>query len=207
MARPKDETYIIDLCDDVLGMKAHRGYTFDFLRGDPGKSGTRTRLPVDAYYPELKLVVEYNERQHFEPVRFFDKKPTLSGIPRGEQRKKYYLRRQEMLPKHGIVFIAFDFSDFSHNAQKRLRRIDADDREVISARLTPFLPSHRIGEVKHGRKPPTKTPSEIIGDENVMALKQAGFIILPRSKLSQLRSKVKSALDGLSNELSQKGVS
>lgn len=74
MPRPKDETYIIDLCDEVLGLKASRGHRFEFLRGDPGKNGRRACLPVDAYYAELNLVVEYHERQHSEPVSFFDRR-------------------------------------------------------------------------------------------------------------------------------------
>ena len=40
-----DEHYVIDLCDEVLGLKASRQHRFDFLKGDTG-----VRLPVDAYY-------------------------------------------------------------------------------------------------------------------------------------------------------------
>lgn len=32
-----------------------------------------TMLPVDAYYKELNIVVEYREKQHTEEVEFFDK--------------------------------------------------------------------------------------------------------------------------------------
>jgi len=52
-----DESYVIDLCDEVLKLKAHRQHRFDFLKGDSG-----TRLPVDAYYPSLNLVIEFKER-------------------------------------------------------------------------------------------------------------------------------------------------
>lgn len=38
-----DESYVIDLCDEVLGIKASRQHKFDFLTGDTGH-----RLPVDA---------------------------------------------------------------------------------------------------------------------------------------------------------------
>ncbi len=31
---PKDETYIIDLCDELLGLKAERQYKFEYLHGD-----------------------------------------------------------------------------------------------------------------------------------------------------------------------------
>jgi hypothetical protein len=57
VAEISDEDYIIDLCDEALELNALRQHTFDFLRGDarPGKIGQR--LPVDAYYPSLQLVI------------------------------------------------------------------------------------------------------------------------------------------------------
>jgi hypothetical protein len=64
-----DESYIIDLCDEVLMENAIRQYRFDFLRGDTG-----VKLPVDAWYPKLKLVIEYRERQNTEAVVFLTKK-------------------------------------------------------------------------------------------------------------------------------------
>ncbi len=88
-----DELYVIDLCDEILEEKGKRQHRFDFLRGDPGKHGRSTRLPVDAFYESQKLVVEYMERQHAESVPFFDRRLTVSGISRGEQRKRYDERR------------------------------------------------------------------------------------------------------------------
>lgn len=88
-----DEAYIIDLCDEILGIKASRQHYFDFLTGDTGR-----KLPVDAFYERLNLVVEYCEKQHTEAVGFFDKRITASGISRGEQRKKYDERRRVLLP-------------------------------------------------------------------------------------------------------------
>jgi len=92
--RVSDESYIIDLCDRVLNLKAKRQHRFDFLRGDPGKNRRCAKLPVDAYYEELKLVVEYRERQHTESVPLFDKRLTCSGCAREEQRRRYDQRRQ-----------------------------------------------------------------------------------------------------------------
>lgn len=82
-----DEAWIVDLCDSVLSKTALRQHRFPFLVGDAGKSGRNTPLPVDAYYPELALVVEYHEPQHSKPVGFFDSRPTVSGVARGEQRR------------------------------------------------------------------------------------------------------------------------
>ena len=59
-------------------------------------------------------------------------------------------------------------------------------------------------KAKHRGKANKKTPSDIIGDENVIALKQAGFVVLRLSELLQLRANVKSALDILSSEAPRK---
>jgi hypothetical protein len=142
MPRPKDETYIVDLCDETLGLKAQRGYRFDFLLGDPGKGGRQSRLPVDAYYPELNLVVEYHERQHSEPVMLFDRRATISGMTRGEQRKVYDHRREKVLPQYGIRLVVFSYQDFEHTSSKRLCR-SPSDRLMIQqrlGRLTPLTP-------------------------------------------------------------------
>lgn len=48
-----DEAYILDICDTLLKQKGLRQHRFDFLRGDSG-----VKLPVDAYYPTLNLVIE-----------------------------------------------------------------------------------------------------------------------------------------------------
>ncbi len=129
----RDEAYIIGLCDKVLCCRAMRQYRFDFLCGDTGRP-----LPVDAYYPELKLVVEYRERQHFECVRLWDNRRTVSGIPRGQQRARYDKRRREVLPQRGITLIELAFSDFKHDGRKRLHRIPEQDKQIIREKLASF---------------------------------------------------------------------
>ncbi|TVQ51090.1 MAG: hypothetical protein EA377_13315, partial [Phycisphaerales bacterium] len=118
------------LCDKVLGRTARRQHRFDFLRGDSGR-----KLPVDAYYPDLKLVVEYHERQHFENVPFWDRKPTSSGISRGEQRALYDQRRREVLPSHGIKLVELKCTDFQCRSSKRLARIPEQDQDIIRAKM------------------------------------------------------------------------
>lgn len=126
--KDSDEFYVIDLCDEVLGAKASRQHKFDFLRGD-GTSGRM--LPVDAYYPEFNLVVEYRERQHTESVALFDKKATVSGVSRGEQRRIYDQRRRDVLPKHGIKLVEISYSDLKHDSRKRLVRDRQNDLAII----------------------------------------------------------------------------
>ncbi|WP_338731354.1 hypothetical protein [Mangrovimonas cancribranchiae] len=128
-----DEQYVIDLCDRVLNSKASRQHKFDFLLGDPNSNGISAKLPVDAYYQELNLVVEYRERQHTESVNFFDKpnKLTVSGVHRGEQRKIYDQRRDELLPKNGIELIKISYYDFEYDNRKRILRNEKDDIKTI----------------------------------------------------------------------------
>jgi len=125
-----DEAYILDLCDEVLKLKGQRQYRFDFLTGDSG-----SRLPVDIYYPGLKLVIEYRERQHTEPVKFFDRRLTVSGISRGEQRKKYDALRRKLLPKNGLKLIELGYDDFEHQSSKKLVRNKKVDLEVIKNKV------------------------------------------------------------------------
>jgi len=139
----KDEHYIIDLCDNVLNTKASRSHTFDFLRGDPNKNNVRKKLPVDAYYLTLNLVIEYNERQHTEKVTFFDKpnKMTVSGVSRGEQRKIYDQRRKEVLPKHGIDLIVLSYFDFNYDTRKRIIRNSKNDIKILKQKLKKYVNS------------------------------------------------------------------
>ena len=123
--KDSDETYVIDICDEVLGLTASRQHRFDFLVGDRG-----TKLPVDAYYKDLDLVVEYCESQHTESTPFFDNKLTASGIQRGEQRKRYDRRRAEVLPKHGIKLISISYREFGDS--KKIKRDHNTDKKIIT---------------------------------------------------------------------------
>lgn len=129
-----DESYIINLCDSVLKLEGLRQHRFDFLRGDTG-----VKLPVDVYYPELNLVIEYYERQHTEAVAHFDKRMTASGMTRGEQRKLYDERRRVELPKNGVKLVIFDYSEFQHTSNKRLVRDYEQNLEIIKRKLKGVL--------------------------------------------------------------------
>ncbi|MFN8296707.1 MAG: hypothetical protein U0T69_10960 [Chitinophagales bacterium] len=125
-----DESYVIDLCDEVLKLKAVRQHRFEFLKGDSG-----TKLPVDAWYSTLNVVIEFRERQHTEEVKFFDKRQTVSGVGRGEQRKLYDQKRRDLLPQYGIKLIELDYSDFEHTRGKKLLRNKTEDLKVIINKL------------------------------------------------------------------------
>ena len=134
-----DETYVIDLCDEVLGTPALRQHRFDFLRGDAGPGKQGVRLPVDAYYPEQQLVVEYRERQHNEAIPIMDRRMTISGVDRGTQRAIYDQRRRDVLPKHGIQLVELAYADFAHDKNKCLCRQRVEDLKVIRQALNQWV--------------------------------------------------------------------
>lgn len=142
---PRDEAYVIDLCDELLGHTALRQHRFDFLLGDANAQGARRRLPVDAFYPALSLVVEYHEKQHSVAVPFFDRKPTLSGVGRRAQRALYDARRREMIPANGIKYVVIDYAVLGHRSSGRLVRDRAKDLIALTRLLG--LPS---GELPKG---------------------------------------------------------
>lgn len=135
----RDEHYIIGLCDAVLGISASRQHKFDFLKGDRGKRGTYRRLPVDAYYASLSLVIEYRELQHTEAVPIMDRRITISGCSRGEQRRRYDERRRTTLPVHNIALVELCYSQFAHDRKKKLRRDPVSDAQTIRTALARFI--------------------------------------------------------------------
>jgi hypothetical protein len=132
-----DEAYVVDLCDAILRERASRQHRFDWLIGDPGRDGQSRTLPVDAYYAARRLVIEYRERQHDEPVAHFDKPDvlTVSGVHRGIQRRIYDERRAVEIPAHGLRLIVVRPSDLAADGRGRLPR----NREVDEAALLALL--------------------------------------------------------------------
>jgi len=134
-----DAGYVLDLCDELLEERGSREHTFPWLLGDPGKTSARRQLPVDAYYVGHGLVIEYRERQHDEPVAFFDKpeRMTVSGVHRGEQRRRYDERRDREIPAHGLRLLVIKPSDLDEDRRGRLHRTRDTDRRALKAILAP----------------------------------------------------------------------
>lgn len=115
---------MVGLCERILGESALTQHRFDWLLGDPGASGRRAGLPVDAYRPGHRLVVEYRELQHDQPMPHFDKpdKLTVSGVHRGEQRALYDTRRDTEIPAQGLRLVVIRPADLDADGRGRLRR-------------------------------------------------------------------------------------
>ena len=133
-----DEAYVLSLCDEILGERGQRQQRFVWLRGDPGPTGRRASLPVDAFYPSHALVVAYHERQHDEAVERFDRRQTVSGVSRGEQRRRYDERRRIEVPAHGLTLVVVSASDLDADSRGRLRRSRAHDLTVLRERLAKY---------------------------------------------------------------------
>lgn len=133
-----DECYVLDICDEVLGLNSVRQHRFPFLVGDPNSAGRCTTLPVDAWYESLNLVIEFNEKQHTESVKLFDKRMTISGVDRAKQRALYDNRKRIVLPQYGIHVVLFSYFDFDHNSRKQLSRRRADDILIIREKLKKY---------------------------------------------------------------------
>ncbi len=130
-----DEHYVLDLCDEVLGAPCVRQDTFDWLRGDPSPNRPLgTKLAVDGHWKELGLVVEFQEEQHYAPAPFFDRRQTVSGVGRGEQRRLYDARKQELVPMNGLRLVVIAKSAFVVKS-KRIVRDHARESDIVRAFL------------------------------------------------------------------------
>lgn len=124
-----DEFYLVNLCDELLKDKASRKHTFDTLVGRLHKKGKgRTKLPLDAYYEELKLAIE-----------FFQKKETEESEDREAQRKFYDLRKKDTLKKKEIRLFEINYSAFECNEDGNLVRNKEQDFKVLKSILKDFL--------------------------------------------------------------------
>ena len=93
---------------------------------------------MDAFYPSHALVVEYHERQHDEAVELFDRRQTVSGVNRGEQRRRYDERRRIEVPAHGLTLVVVSASDLDADSRGRLRRSRSHDLTVLRERLAKY---------------------------------------------------------------------
>ncbi len=104
-------------------------------------------------------MVEYHERQHSEPVPFFDNKVTSTGMLRGAQRKLYDARKAALIPHHGLTLLVIDYRDFFHKKGKIVRD-PARDREIVGALLARSAECTDPGVVTNFPVPRAETPTE-----------------------------------------------
>ncbi|WP_162819720.1 hypothetical protein [Kordia sp. SMS9] len=129
-----DENYLLDVCDELLAQKASRKHTFDTLVGNLHKRGKgRTKLPLDAYYKDSKLVIE-----------FFQKEKNFEDLDEKEQARvtqiKYYdeLKKEAVLNKR-FRYMKINFAQFECDENGKLIRNTENDTTVLKEMLKDFL--------------------------------------------------------------------
>ena len=132
-----DEYWVINLLENIFREHASRQHRFPFLLGDVGKNGRRVSLPVDAYFAQANVAVEFAEKQHSQSIAHFDKpdKMTISGVHRGEQRKLYDIRKVQTLKEEGIPLLVVSHSEFQCKTDGRLVRDLHADNAVLVKRV------------------------------------------------------------------------
>lgn len=125
-----DQVYVTDLVARLLADEPMREHRFQWLQGDTGYL-----LPVDAYFPGHKLVLEYRERQHLaeRPDSFglWDRRMTVSGVNRREQRARYDRLREAEIPRHGLTLVVINADDLTVDRRGRLLRNERADLDAL----------------------------------------------------------------------------
>lgn len=133
-----DEYYLIGLINELFGEKAIHQHTFNYLLGDFHRDGkTRTRLPVDAYYVKLNMVVEFFEKE--DETSADANAITISNVKRSEQRKKYTERKREVLKDKKVDLVEMDYDEFECNEDNKLVRNKAADVKLLKEIFKDFL--------------------------------------------------------------------
>ncbi|WP_299260226.1 hypothetical protein [uncultured Aquimarina sp.] len=129
-----DEYYLVNLCDELLKQKASRKHTFNTLVGNLHKKGKgRTKLPLDAYYEDLKLVLE-----------FFRKNEITDELDEEEKARKAQIKYYNQLKKKAILtkklrLIEINYASFECDAENKLVKNSESDRSVLKGILKDFI--------------------------------------------------------------------
>ncbi|MEX3652464.1 hypothetical protein ABFW14_23065 [Mycolicibacterium fortuitum] len=73
---------------------------------------------------------ECHEEQHSQPSPFLDRRQTVSGVGRGEQRRLYDERKRTVIPAHGLRLVVIKKSEFTLRS-RRVVRDRARDVDVV----------------------------------------------------------------------------
>tara|TARA_R110002051_G_scaffold88673_2_gene156193 strand:+ start:1651 stop:2394 length:744 start_codon:yes stop_codon:yes gene_type:complete len=129
-----DEYYLVNLCDELLEQKASRKHTFDTLVGNLHKKGKgRTKLPLDAYYKDLKLVIE-----------FFEEQEEGKELDEAEQARMAQIQYYDKLKKKSILkkelrYLVIKYASFDCDEAGKLVRDTDKDKRILKGMLKDFI--------------------------------------------------------------------
>ena len=133
-----DEYYLVGLCNELLNEKAVHQHKFNFLLGDFHRDGkTRTALPIDAFYTDLNMAIEFYEKE--DETSEDATTLTISKVNRSEQRKKYAQRKRDVLKEKEIDLIEMDYDEFECDEEQKLVRNKEADVKILKEILKDFI--------------------------------------------------------------------
>ena len=133
-----DEYYLIGICNELLNEKAQHQHTFRFLLGDFHRDGvTKTPLPVDAFYENLSMVIEFYEKE--DATSLEEERNTISGMKRSEQRKRYAQRKIKVLEEKKIHLMEIGYDEFECDEANKLIRNKEADIKLLKEILKGYL--------------------------------------------------------------------
>lgn len=135
-----------DPVEDVRARARARAPPGDF-RLAPRRRSVRARALARAVQssqstpsgPSSVSSLSFQEEQYSEPSPFFDRRQTVSGVGRGEQRRIYDERKRTIIPKQGLRLVLIDKSAFVVRS-KQIVRDRARDIEIVQRFLGPAAP-------------------------------------------------------------------
>lgn len=131
-----DEFYLVNLCDELLEQKASRKHTFDTLVGNLHKRGKgRTKLPLDAYYKDLKLVIEFKRKNEILDESDSKEQARITQISRYDALKK------KAILKKDLRLMVINYASFECDDTNKLIRNTSHDMLVLRDLLKDFLNS------------------------------------------------------------------
>lgn len=129
-----DEYYLVSLCNELLKQEASRKHTFDTLVGNLHKKGKgRTKLPLDAYYEDLKLVIEFFKRDN--EIEELDEKEQA----RVAQITYYNELKKKAISKKKLHLIEINYASFERDEANKLIRNTENDSATLEGILKRFI--------------------------------------------------------------------
>lgn len=99
----KTQKLIQGYAEEFYSMKCISEYRFDWLISDKGYV-----MPVDMYFPELNLIIEYNGQQHYFPVDFGCGEEIACA--RYEAQRRRDKLKYKLIEKHGFNLLIVPYS-------------------------------------------------------------------------------------------------
>lgn len=94
--------YVIGIANSIIGEDHQPEHTFSWLKNP----NTNRHLPVDAYYPNHKLVIEVDGKQHYKPSFVSDRYISEDELKIIQYRDSI---KDDLIPKHSLKLLRIPY--------------------------------------------------------------------------------------------------